>query len=250
MSGAELFVRFGYPPNALGYCGPADVEWLFELTASGEEGKSELEHAIAAFLGAWPYLQLIGGHAALSPLDERVVEAYWIGNELLDRIDTLDWGNSLDGRFRRRAGSDWEPVSDAVDGGGLPNHAFHVFCVYPWVGLLGGGATEQAMDVLDRCRIRWGTVDTIGATSASVLSRPLEWDGRSLSLGEVTRPETVDLPIDGTRVAVGDVVAMHWNYICQPITRRQFRSLEGATILHLGLANRELRKLEARIEGG
>jgi hypothetical protein len=241
-----MFVRFGYPPNALGYCGPADVEWLAEI-AAGDDGKGELEHAIAAFLGAWPYLQLIGGHAGLMPLDERVVEAYWIGNALLDRVDLLSWGNSLDERFRRRAGGSWDPVSGAVDGGGRPNHAFHVFSVYPWVGLLGGGATEQALDVLEKRRIRWGTVNAVDGTTATVTSRPLVWDGRDLTLGAL-RQETVDLPIDGTAVSVGDAVAMHWNYVCQPLRRDQLRRLELVTSLHLGLANRERGRLATRVE--
>jgi len=38
------------------------------------------------FLGAWPYLSLIAAANARDPLDADVVEAYWVGNRLLDNV--------------------------------------------------------------------------------------------------------------------------------------------------------------------
>jgi len=35
VSGAQLFARYAYPPNVLGYCGPADHLSLFEYGTSG-----------------------------------------------------------------------------------------------------------------------------------------------------------------------------------------------------------------------
>jgi hypothetical protein len=40
----------------------------------------------------------------------------------------------------------------------LPHHSFHVFGVYPWLGLLREGRSVEPLRVLDRCRIRWGQV--------------------------------------------------------------------------------------------
>ena len=39
---------------------------------------------------------------------------------------------------------------------GAPQHSLHVFAVYPWLGLLRGGMDGPPLEVLDRCRIRWG----------------------------------------------------------------------------------------------
>ena len=37
---------------------------------------------------------------------------------------------------------------EASVAGGLPNHAFHVFCVYPWVGMLKAGSGGPALEVI------------------------------------------------------------------------------------------------------
>ena len=146
LSGSALFSRFAFPPNSLGYCGPSDTGLLKQVMVGGLSGLEEMTHIIPAFAGAWPYLELIGACANRDPLDPGVVEAYWLGNPLLDQVDLLMMGNSLDERFRHRAGWDWSAVSDALNAGGKPNHSFHVFCIYPWVGLLRSGSIEGIVE--------------------------------------------------------------------------------------------------------
>src|SRR6476661_7610493 len=103
-SGAILFARYAYPPNELGYCGPADHQALLDYGAAGTVDRGLLQLA-QGFAGAWPYLEFIAGATGIaSPLDRRVVEAYWLGTDLLDRIDMARFGNALTDRFRKRAG--------------------------------------------------------------------------------------------------------------------------------------------------
>ena len=64
--------------------------------------------------GAWPYLELIEACAERDPLDPEVVEAYWLGSPLLERTDLLLLGNSIEDRFRRRAGIKWDAVSHGL----------------------------------------------------------------------------------------------------------------------------------------
>ena len=79
-----MFVRYAYPPNALGYCGPADFAAFREYAAAGVVDPGLVQLA-QAFAGAWPYLELIAHGCGIGdPLDRRVVEAYWVGNGLLD----------------------------------------------------------------------------------------------------------------------------------------------------------------------
>lgn len=247
MTGLEMFGRFAYPPNSLGYCGPADSNELAALIDGGHE--SDLRHAAEAFAGAWPYLQLIGGLNGRDPLDAAVVEAYWIGNQLLANTDRLVWGNSVDTRFRPRAGMRWDPIATALTLGGSPNHAFHVFCVYPWVGLLRGDAGERALTVLDRCRIRWGRV--IGRTGTNLLVeyRPLAWDGRVLSLGASTT-ETAEAPLGQSVEGFvdGDDVALHWGRVCQRLSKAQLEHLERNHNRHLDVVNQADGALARRIE--
>ena len=87
--GPVAFARFAYPPGALGYCGPADSSSLLTAAAEGTALR-ELSALAVRFGGAWPYLKLIASENGIDdPLDPLVVEAYWIGNELLERVHRL-----------------------------------------------------------------------------------------------------------------------------------------------------------------
>ena len=130
--GPLLFARYAYPPNALGLCGADVRRTLLEYGAAGESdgGLSELART---FEGAWPYLELIAGANGISdPLDPRVVEAYWVGNDLLGHVTPASLAHHVDARFRGRLGRTREHVFDAVAAGAVPHHCFHVFAVYPW----------------------------------------------------------------------------------------------------------------------
>ena len=138
VAGPVLFARYAYPPNALGYCGPADPAALLEMTSDGRD-LSGLGHLAARFEGAWPYLQLIAScNHITDPLDSRVVEAYWTGNELLARVPSTALAASLGDRFEQRAGRRFGPLVSGVQGA-IAQHSFHVFAVYPWLGLLRAG---------------------------------------------------------------------------------------------------------------
>jgi hypothetical protein len=238
--GPLLFARYAYPPNELGYCGPDDHRALLEYAAMGTVDPG-LAHLARGFAGAWPYLELIAGATGVGqPLDRRVVEAYWLGSSLLDRVDMTTFGNALLERFRSRAGAGWGYLAEAIPVGALPTHSFHVFGVYPWVGLLRGERSEHPLHVLERCRIRWGKVLSVDGDQAVVLSRPLTWDGHQLALG-AHRPETVTRGLDGAGltavVAPGDWVSMHWGWICDRLSRRQLANLRRYSLLQLDVTN-------------
>jgi len=236
ISGPLLFARYAFAPNVRGYCGPADDRALSDYVTAGvtDQGLTELAKG---FAGAWPYLELIAtANGIADPLDARVVEAYWIGNPLLERIRVPALGSSADERFRRVAGRDWRHVADAVLGGGVPHHSFHVFCVYPWTGLLRSGRTEPSLQVLDRCRITWGRVLTAPANGTVVVrQQPLTWDGRELALGTPEpRPAGTGF-LESARP--GDWVSLHWDTICDRLTTGQLLSLRAYTARHLRLVN-------------
>jgi hypothetical protein len=244
--GPALFCRFAFPPNLLGYCGPAETALIGELLGAGETGLDEMRQAAAAFSGAWPYLELISAATGREPLDPQVVEAYWLGNALVENLDPQMIGNSIAERFRGQAGSGWSNLADTLGTSARPTHSFHVFCVYPWVGMLRSGVVEQALHVLDRCRIRWGTVRSRKNNTLLVSTQLLTWDGAFLGLAPETI-EQVHSPIDDPNIGVGDDVAMHWGYACQRITRSQRHHLARYQTLHMGMANRAGRELAARL---
>jgi hypothetical protein len=242
--GAITFVRYAFPPNYHGACGPPQSQTFFEYGAAAivDPGLRDLARQ---FAGAWPYLELIASSVGIDdPLDRRVVEAYWVGNRLLDRVGTSNVGYSMEERFRLRTGRQFGNIADAVNAGGLPHHSYHVFCVYPWVGLLGDDRRyEQALMVLDKCRVRWGQVLHVGVEQLVVQSQPLLFDAGRLHLGE-PRVETVERTLDGVGLvadfAVGDWVSMHWEWVCDRLAPSQLGALKHYTRLHLEVVNDRL----------
>ncbi|MDX6239520.1 MAG: hypothetical protein QOG10_4335 [Kribbellaceae bacterium] len=250
VSGAELFARYAYPPNQLGYCGPDDASVL--LRRGSPTAELQIAGHARQFEGAWPYLQIIAAAAQIAdPLDIRVVEAYWIGNELLDDVDPESAVAQLQDRFGGQVGASWVP--------GRPHHSFHVFAVYPWVGLLSRDPGHGvALSVLEQCRIRWGEVVAVEGERVRVRSRPLVVRQGLLELGS-PREEIAAWSVDGSSpllsaprgdqlqpVAEGDQVALHWGWVCDVLGSRQVAELEARSADQLSRTNAGLRAAAGR----
>jgi hypothetical protein len=227
--GDVLFARYAFPPNELGYCGPDESDVLLRHAVSGREPAAEITRRARLFEGAWVYLELIAAAAGITdPMDARVVEAYWIGNELLDTVEPAAFLAAVRQRF---AGQLVGPVANRwrsmPPDHALAHHGFHVFAVYPWTGLLGV-RSGTALSMLDSCRIRWGTVLRVHDTRVDLRSRPLTWDGHRLALG-TERVESVRWcagEVAGRRApAPGDVVSCHWDWVCDRLTTGQVTEL-------------------------
>lgn len=241
VDGPTLFARFAYPPNALDLCGPCEHDELFDYASSGVVD-SGLRRLARGFDGAWPYLELIAGAAGIAdPLDRRVVEAYWIGNRLSRSVSAADLARDIDDRFRLRTGRDHGSVTAAIARGLAPTHAFHVFAVYPWAGLLRSGRTDPALSVLDQCRVRWGEVLLVPSAGQVIVRSPhLVADGGLLRLDE-PRVEAAVVARDGAAMVdglePGDLVAMHWDWVCATITAGDVARLRAETDACLATVN-------------
>ena len=128
--------------------------------------------------------------------------------------------SSLGDRFEHRAGRTFGPLVQAVSGG-VAHHSFHVFAVYPWQGLLRAGMEGPPLEILDRCRIRWGRVEKVIGDLVTVRSRPLSFNGSRLVLGD-EQLEQARRGFDGMVFTVdlepGDMVSLHWDWVCDRLS--------------------------------
>jgi len=260
-SGPVLFARYAFGPNRLGLCGPEDWRALLELGVAGlsagaadsaarrpssARARSDIDSGLrelaSGFEGAFPYLQLIAEANGLADaLDPRVVDAYWIGNSLTDHVDPGLMTRSMEERFRSKLTTDaWRWLEPKPAAGARPTHAFHVFDVFPRVGLMSTGRLDGALRVMDSCRIRWGTVTEVAGDRLVVGSVPLEMRGGRLVLGE-PRIESVRRWLDGAgfvqEVAVGDTVSLHWDWACEVLSPSRLGALRTRTRRQLELTN-------------
>jgi hypothetical protein len=222
-AGYATFSRYAFPPNELGYCGPADIP------------RSELGGHAREFDGAWPYLKAIAETAGIDDaMDAEVVRSYWVGGPMLDRVDSTE----LLARLRKAfTGQLTGALTDVT--GALAHHSFHVFVVYPWVAFLDRDPVTP-VKVMQDCRIRWGTVDSIEDEHAVVVSQPLTYVDRTLRLDE-PEAEKVRWSKDGVSLisapVPGDTVSAHWDWVCATLRDDEVDALATATQATLDLVN-------------
>jgi hypothetical protein len=222
-AGALQFARFAFPPNELGYCGPPGARAMLEPGAL-----AEIEARARRFEGAWVYLELLDEVLGTGdPLAAEVVEAYWIGTDLLDRVDPGRLVGRLEEAFGDQHGGSWRTSAARA----RPHHSFQVFEVYPWAAMLRAGLTPgPAVNVLDRCRVRTGVVTAVEGEWVETGSRLLAWHGGALApAAPVT--ERARWSLDGLTLlappAVGDLVALHWDWVCDVLTPDQAARIEA-----------------------
>jgi hydrogenase maturation factor len=224
LAGSLRFIRYAFMPNHLRYCGGDDNRTLLEY---GTEGTVDggLQPLLRRFTGALPYLQLIArANGITNPFDERVVEAYWIGNPLLETVEVRQLHDALAERFGKQLrGKTREWVLGKAPAGARPHH--------------------NTLATMDGCRVAWGRVVAVHGPELRVERQPLHLIDGKLALGPA---ETVTAlrQIDGRGFAddaqPGDWVTLHWGWVCETITAQQQRALEHYTRYHLALANQTI----------
>jgi poly-beta-hydroxybutyrate-responsive repressor len=239
-AGMVRFIHYSFMPNRLGYCGPDQNNLLFQYGVAGEADPG-LPPVLTKFLGPLPYLRTIASAAGISDIfDDRVVEAYWIGNSLLDHVNARELDHTLRSRFSRELSPKlMEMVAGKVPQGARPHHSFHVFDVWRQVGRLEG----NVLATMDNCRISWGRVTSVDGPNVQVSRQPLEMREGKLAMGPPAPTSTQRL-VEGKgfvhELAPGDLVSLHWGWVCEKLSDQQVSALERFTAQHLALANQTM----------
>ena len=238
LDGPQLFARYAFMPNRLTYCGGDDNRALFDYCMAGVTDPG-LHGLLKKFAGAMPYLRLIAScNAIADPFDRQVVEAYWLGNQLLEGVEARALYDSLRARFARQLKADQlDLVLGKAPAGAHPHHSFHVLEVCPRNGW------PQACSFMDNCRVSWGLVVGLNGATLTTEVKPLVLTGHHLALGDPERRQ-ITRQIDGCgfvdAVQPGDWISIHWGWACQVLNRQQVANLERWTQHHLTIANQTL----------
>lgn len=235
--GVELCTRFSYITNSLCYCGPKGAHEMFLQYAKSKEKKKEEEdnvrNELLRFEGLPPYLQAIAEENHLDPFDEKVVEAYWIGNELLERCSSETCKKVIRKLMQRGLPESLgKRLIEEMPEGMVPHHNFNVF--YVGVGNTSG-KVPTTLQNMDNCRVSWGKVLSIEPGSLIVETQTLteEHEGnrenKKVAIKEGETKTAVYLKEFLPDVEHGDVVAMHWGFAGMKMTEEQRSSLEKYT---------------------
>ncbi len=230
--------RYALPPNHLEYCGPlksGEIQAYLRESASDEN----LSLIISQFETLYPYLTFIAHENGIAdPFDQRVVEAYWIGNELLKKLTQKSlyahFADSLSLK-KRLTSKELGWLIGKIPQGALAHHTFHVLNVFTRTG---HHSVKHTIETMDACRIGWGTLKLIQNNSVVLSTKPLILEKNKLTLGK-ERDKRIAIPtgISLSVKDIGSIYTYHWNTICDQITHAQESNLIAVTNSAIRLAN-------------
>lgn len=235
--------RYSFGPNRLHYCGPDANKELHDLIEAGKDDFG-LELLLRQFKTLYPYLRYIAGENNIKdPFDARVVEAYWLGNELLDSIEKSTLYNFLIDNLRvkdKMKTKEFFWLEEKMKKGAVPHHSFHVLNVWDQKGH-GDGLKD--LERMNECRISSGIVMSVNGPEIMVSSEPLIYTAGRFALGEavpkiLTRQLEAEYDIE--QIKPGQIVSIHWSVPCEVITEKQAQILRKYTLKNIAFANLNL----------
>ena len=254
IDGVSRCARYSFGPNRLHLCGPdANREVLAYLAA--RESDQGLENLLHKFKTLYPYLALIAhANGIADPFDERVVESYWLGNELFSPVTPQMLLTHFTDKLKlkkRLTARNFSHLTATLQYHPLPHHNFHVFNVWQRTG---HAETEHTLESMDKCRVSWGRVTLIDGPFITVSRQPLirshchpaldagsrqkkqNWNSSRLILSSpvpyrITRRLDDDSLME--EVKLGDTISIHWDMPCEILTSTQLRNLKHYTRLSL-----------------
>lgn len=231
-------------PNKLRYCGGDRNNEIFDYVAEGESDPG-LRNLLKEFATMFPYLKMIAQANRISdPFNIKVVEAYWIGNELLENVSMKNFHRYLvdEQKLKNKLKPELvEKVFGKLSSGGKPHHSWHVFNIPKRTGHY---PVEHSLQTMDDCRISWGKIvkrpsrDLAG--KMIVECRPLIVNENRMELGESVDREILSEMNCRSFVRepqAGDWVSIHWGWACDFLNEVQVKNLEKWTKYNLFLAN-------------
>jgi len=234
MDGLKLASIYGLKPHELGFCGPqvAAKQQILRGFILGRISENEALSVLQKFEGAYPYYQLIAqSNGIADPFDEKVIRAYWVGNELLDKVAIQDLRRTVIEKFSYPGLLPKEIAlekAQAIPEKAKPHHSLHVYII----GSVTGKVDLNDLSVKDLCRVSWGKVLEIVDDKLIVEYQPIVGN-QNLQLGETKKKNVLwdkeILPV----VKINDQISFHWNLAIQVLTAEDIQNLQKYTFQNI-----------------
>ncbi len=234
--------KYAFMPNYFAYCGPDENKKLFEY-CSQNYYEPILNQILSEFEVMHPYLKLIARENKIKDeFDPEVVEAYWLGNNLTEGVAIKNLyrhfteDKNLKSKLKRGL---VEKVLGLQPALAKPHHNFHVMNIWLRAGKLNINHTLKS---IDECRISWGKVRKINKSTIVVDYQPLVMKNDKISLGDIIAREVVTHFDDKGFIRdleIGDIVTVHWGWVCEKINQEQLNNLKKYTLESLDVFNKQ-----------
>lgn len=242
MNGAAKAAFYGFPPNRHGYCGEQTFSAALKSYLEGKGGEGRLEAELVRFKAHHAYLRLIARENGLQAFDPEVVEAFWVGNKLLDNISPDAIRSFLRSElFPRERKSKGEALAESLPAGLVPHHSFNVLFVN-----FVTDAVERSVESFDSCCITSGRVISVDGAKVTMLRDSISSEEGRFMIKPVE--SSVLLEAQGIRLvrdaAPGDVLSVHWGMCVERLSPARAARLKGYTRINIEACNRSFIHLQ------
>jgi len=232
--------RYSFATNRLNYCGPENAFQTFQAFIAAGPAPAQapqIRKLLEGFAGLNVYLDLIASANNRDPFDAEVIEAYWLGNRLLDAIP-FD-------RFK-------SVLSDRLPKAGLPkaiveskvarmkptfnaHHSFHVL----YINFITP-KVPKIVENLDACLPLTGKIVEVRGNQLVLAAKRLVRDapGAHSAQGFSFEPvlKTVENPFI-ERPQAGELVSFHWSTAVERLSQTQAAALQRYTLANVETVN-------------
>jgi len=263
MKALQLCSCFALQPNSLGYCGRDSAPAKLSQCIIKGECDGVIEE-LEQFIVLNPYLQTISEITGHDPFSYEVIEAYWLGNDLLNQIKTQHY-DLLVKNLADNGVPDFliEEIQNKKPKQFIPIHLFNILHV--GVGKASGSVPFN-LDSINNCMVRWGKVRSMKQVVSGKGSEQKYMNLRIKELKnsstkqiiqntqlpatsyQLLTVETVKLIQQGNQykleesreekpflaelvgdLKIGDTVALHWGWIAKKLTEEEQNKLTNWT---------------------
>lgn len=191
----------------------------------GRVSERTIRRLLNEFHGASDYYRLIARKNGIRDhFADEVVEAYWLGNRLLEKVGADDLKKMILSDFVKPdflSAAKAKKIIEKIPSGVAPHHSFHVFFVGSVTGRLKFNPKLREV-----CKTCWGEVKRLEPLKGTITVKT-----KILA----PRPHDKIMPIGWDRelapsLKPGDAVSFHWGRVSQKISSQQLKNLIKYTL--------------------
>jgi hypothetical protein len=224
--------RFAFKPNQLTYCGPDQNKELAEYLEKPETDGG-LTQILEKFECVVPNLRFIASENKIkNHFDDKVVEAYWIGNDLLANTRK----SQLYSYLRENAKLPFKDkirLSEKMEMPANMHHSFHVFKVWQQAEF---AENPQILKMMDECRIGWGQVLGTSEGKIRILYEPIIFQNQKLGFGGAVQKD-IACEIKNPYPKINEWISFHWSSYCKILSPRELQNLRKWTKINMEIRN-------------
>ncbi len=225
--------RYSFITNKLDYCGKtgAFTELLDYIQAPKKEKQEKVCELLSSFFGLHSYLQLIAESNKKNWLDFDVLEAYWLGNNLLENIRHREFQRTILSLQNFGLPRDIaEKKAVFLPRNLLPQHSAHVLHV--------NFITQKLAPIeknLSNCLIQWAQVQG-QKFDGRIIAKGIELFSQNNEFVLREKNKLLQNPFS-LQAEKRDFVSVHWNNAIALLEEHQLENLKKFTLQNIHAVN-------------